>query len=52
MRPFRSVLYTPGANARALARARELDADALILDLEDAVAVLSLIHIPSPRDIS
>ncbi|WP_042996422.1 HpcH/HpaI aldolase/citrate lyase family protein [Bordetella bronchiseptica] len=39
MRPFRSVLYTPGANARALARARELDADALILDLEDAVAV-------------
>jgi len=38
-RPFRSVLYTPGANARALARARELDADALILDLEDAVAV-------------
>lgn len=38
-RPFRSVLYMPGANARALARAREVDADALILDLEDAVAV-------------
>ncbi|MGB3432272.1 HpcH/HpaI aldolase/citrate lyase family protein [Achromobacter sp.] len=38
-RPFRSVLYMPGANPRALARARELDADALILDLEDAVAV-------------
>lgn len=38
-RPFRSVLYMPGANPRALARARELDADAVILDLEDAVAV-------------
>ncbi|QKH38951.1 CoA ester lyase [Achromobacter pestifer] len=38
-RPFRSVLYMPGANPRALARARELDVDALILDLEDAVAV-------------
>lgn len=38
-RPFRSVLYMPGANPRALARAREVDADALILDLEDAVAV-------------
>lgn len=38
-RPMRSVLYMPGTNPRALARARELDADALILDLEDAVAV-------------
>jgi len=28
----------PGANARALDKARSLDADALILDLEDAVA--------------
>jgi citrate lyase subunit beta/citryl-CoA lyase len=28
----------PGANARALAKARELPADTLILDLEDAVA--------------
>ncbi|OXC89435.1 CoA ester lyase, partial [Achromobacter sp. KAs 3-5] len=28
----------PGANARALDKARTLDADALILDLEDAVA--------------
>lgn len=28
----------PGANARALDKARDLDADALILDLEDAVA--------------
>lgn len=39
LRPCRSVLYMPGSNARALARGRELDADALILDLEDAVAV-------------
>lgn len=32
------VLYLPGANARALEKARALPADALILDLEDAVA--------------
>ena len=37
-RPLRSVLYMPGSNARAIAKARTLDADALILDLEDAVA--------------
>jgi len=34
----RSVLYMPGANARALEKARQLPADVLILDLEDAVA--------------
>ncbi|AVJ28040.1 HpcH/HpaI aldolase/citrate lyase family protein [Achromobacter spanius] len=38
IRPRRSVLYMPGANARALDKARTLDADVLILDLEDAVA--------------
>jgi citrate lyase subunit beta/citryl-CoA lyase len=37
-RPRRSVLYMPGANARALEKAESLPADALILDLEDAVA--------------
>lgn len=37
-RPRRSVLYMPGANARALDKARSLPADTLILDLEDAVA--------------
>ncbi|MGB1006485.1 MAG: aldolase/citrate lyase family protein, partial [Thalassobaculaceae bacterium] len=37
-RPRRSVLYMPGANARALEKARGLDADAVIMDLEDAVA--------------
>ncbi len=36
--PRRSVLYMPGANARALEKARTLSADSLILDLEDAVA--------------
>ena len=36
--PRRSVLYMPGANTRALEKARTLDADVLILDLEDAVA--------------
>ena len=38
VRPRRSVLYVPAANGRALAKARRLDADAVILDLEDAVA--------------
>jgi citrate lyase subunit beta/citryl-CoA lyase len=38
IRPRRSVLYMPGSNARALEKARTLPADALILDLEDAVA--------------
>src|SRR5690606_14949330 len=38
IRPRRSVLYMPGSNARALDKARTLDVDALILDLEDAVA--------------
>jgi len=36
-RPLRSVLYVPGDKPRALARAGDLDADAYILDLEDAV---------------
>jgi citrate lyase subunit beta / citryl-CoA lyase len=35
---LRSALYMPGANERALVKARDLPADALILDLEDAVA--------------
>ena len=34
----RSALYVPGSNARALEKARSLDADMLIIDLEDAVA--------------
>jgi citrate lyase subunit beta / citryl-CoA lyase len=37
-RPRRSVLYMPGANIRALEKAKSLAADSLILDLEDAVA--------------
>lgn len=37
-RPRRSALYMPGANARALEKARGLPADVLIFDLEDAVA--------------
>ena len=35
---LRSVLYVPGTNERALDKARELPADGLIFDLEDAVA--------------
>jgi citrate lyase subunit beta/citryl-CoA lyase len=38
LRPRRSVLYMPGANERALEKAQAIPADALILDLEDAVA--------------
>lgn len=37
-RPRRSALYMPGSNARALEKARTIDVDCLILDLEDAVA--------------
>lgn len=37
-RPRRSCLYMPGANERALEKARTLPADSLLLDLEDAVA--------------
>jgi citrate lyase subunit beta/citryl-CoA lyase len=38
LRPRRSVLYMPAANERALDKAKNLPADALIFDLEDAVA--------------
>jgi citrate lyase subunit beta/citryl-CoA lyase len=41
-RPSRSALYLPGANARALEKAREIPTDAIILDLEDSIA-------PTPR---
>lgn len=37
LRPRRSCLYMPGANPRALEKAKSLAADMLILDLEDAV---------------
>ena len=37
IRPRRSVLYMPGSNARAMEKAKTLPADAIILDLEDAV---------------
>lgn len=36
--PLRSVLYMPGSNQRAMDKARGLAADAIIFDLEDAVA--------------
>ena len=38
VRPRRSVLYLPASNERALEKAKTLPVDALILDLEDAVA--------------
>ncbi len=38
LRPRRSVLYMPGSNTRALEKAKTIAADALVFDLEDAVA--------------
>ncbi|WP_420450797.1 HpcH/HpaI aldolase/citrate lyase family protein [Ilumatobacter sp.] len=38
LRPRRSVLYMPAANERALDKAKTIPADAVIFDLEDAVA--------------
>ncbi|MBS0124678.1 HpcH/HpaI aldolase/citrate lyase family protein [Thetidibacter halocola] len=38
VRPYRSVLYIPGSKERALEKARTLPVDAIIFDLEDAVA--------------
>ena len=37
-RPYRSMIYMPGSNPRALEKAPTLDTDAIIFDLEDAVA--------------
>ncbi len=37
-RPYRSVLYIPGSKDRALEKAKSLPVDAIIFDLEDAVA--------------
>lgn len=38
VRPRRSALYLPASNPKALAKSRDLAADVVILDLEDAVA--------------
>ncbi len=38
IRPRRSALYLPASNPKAIAKARTLPADIVILDLEDAVA--------------
>ncbi len=37
-RPRRSCLYMPGSNARAMEKAKTLDADVVLFDLEDSVA--------------
>jgi citrate lyase subunit beta/citryl-CoA lyase len=37
-RPRRSALFMPGSNRRAMEKARTLEADVLVMDLEDAVA--------------
>ena len=38
MTPRRSALFMPAHNERAISKARTLDCDVVILDLEDAVA--------------
>ncbi len=43
-KPFRSVLYIPAANARAMEKAASMPVDAIIFDLEDAVAPESKIE--------
>ncbi len=37
-RPLRSVLYMPGSNRSAIKKSQGLDIDAVIIDLEDAIA--------------
>lgn len=39
MQPYRSALYVPASNARAMEKARGLAADAILFDLEDAVSI-------------
>ena len=39
LRPYRSVLYIPGGRDSALEKARGMPVDAIIFDLEDAVAI-------------
>jgi len=38
VRPRRSALYLPASNAKAMEKARSVDADVIIIDLEDAVS--------------
>lgn len=38
-RPYRSALYIPGSKPRALEKAKTLAVDAILFDLEDAVAI-------------
>ena len=37
-KPRRSLLYMPGANERAMQKAKSIDTDVVIFDLEDAVS--------------
>jgi citrate lyase subunit beta / citryl-CoA lyase len=39
MRPVRTALFAPGSKDRVMAKALESGADAVILDLEDSVAI-------------
>ena len=43
-RPRRSVLYVPGSNEKAQSKISSLEVDALIYDLEDAVAPAAKDH--------
>ena len=39
VRPYRSVLYVPASKQRAMEKAKSMAVDAIIFDLEDAVAI-------------
>jgi citrate lyase subunit beta/citryl-CoA lyase len=39
MRPFRTLMFVPGSDARKIAKVFSLAADAVVLDLEDSVAL-------------
>ena len=49
VRPLRSFLFAPGNHARRVEKALALDADAVILDLEDAVAIAEKARDPQGR---
>ena len=44
----RTMMFVPGANAAMLRDAPLYGADSIMFDLEDAVSLLSLIHISEP----
>ena len=50
IQPTRSWLFTPGARPERFGKAAEVGADVLIIDLEDAVAVLGQLGLADAAD--